>query len=626
MEVDPLFKKAFTGELEEEKYKRQCSDLLDIMSEFGILLWVSDLSSGQRIRVDKYNVFPTNLEENDINKYLLPEDGYVLDDLVSSIKSGKELKGHAIVRARIEKDSDNYHTFDVFCMARYSKGVLTHIASAVRDISEDTTIKQKQNSNEETLKLLLKARDTIQYEYDVEKDMIYTENDPFFPGKTYIPMTEYEKILAPSSKGYQNVLKMRAGLDEVINAEWKMKGSNDKDWYHMSFTNIPVQKDDRGRVTKYSGLRRDNTRMVRLLDKVEETNHLFSEVLDRLPCLFFMKDVEDDFRYSIANAMFCRALGRKKHEVEGITDRDMFPNKEEFEHFRLDDEEAIECGMKSIVEETQWAEGRKVWHTVKYLLTATTGKRYLLGMSIDITSLEDAMKELQVAKEKAEMADNLKSSFLANMSHEIRTPLNSILGFSELLIDCEDKAEKEQYGKIVASNGAQLLRIINDVLDLSKIEAGYLKLNVKPVDLTSLLQDAEMSFTPKMKREVKFLIDCPYSRYIVQADKERLLQVVNNFISNSIKYTEKGYIKVGYGSIEQGVRIYVEDTGCGIAEENHPKVFGRFNKLDSFSQGTGLGLSICKVIAESAGGMVGFDSEEGKGSTFWVYLPTTVEI
>lgn len=608
-------------------YRKQCHELLDIMSSYGISLWITDVKTGERINVDRMGAYPIIADHTDYEKYIHPQDVLPLQYLIDDIRKGAKQSGHVHIRAQVASDSEEFHYLDIFCKALFGDdGEMIYIASAAMDITEDIIYKEKLNINEERLRLLLKARDTIQYEYDVEKDVIYVENDPFFPGRHIIPLTDYEGLLDPENRTYEPVRKLRLGLDEVINVEWRMKNDYDREWSYMSFTNIPIQKNTKGKVVKYSGLRRDNTPTLRLMRKVEESNALFSTVIDRLPCLFFMKDVDDDFRYTIANAMFCRALGRNKNEVEGFTDYQMFHAREEADKFRFDDMEAVECENKSIIEETNWAEGRKVWHTVKYLLVTTAGKRYLLGMSIDITQLQDAMEELKVAKDKAEMADKLKSSFLANMSHEIRTPLNSILGFSQLLVSTDDQEEKDNYGNIVASNGAQLLRIINDVLDLSKIEAGYLKLNKKPIDLAKVMEEVEQSFSPKMNKNVKLMIDSPYPKYIVQADKDRLFQVINNFVSNSIKHTKEGYIKVGYGSFENGTKIYVEDTGCGISKENHSKVFGRFNKLDSFSQGTGLGLSICKIIAESSGGRVGFTSDEGKGSTFWCYFPTEIEL
>lgn len=245
----------------------------------------------------------------------------------------------------------------------------------------------------------------------------------------------------------------------------------------------------------------------------------------------------------------------------------------------------------------------------------------------DITKWEKINSELVRAKEEAERSDKLKSSFLANMSHEIRTPLNAIVGFSELLAEEPELIHKEEYAKIIQSNNNQLLRLIGDILDLSKIESGLIELKYEKFDMVSVFHNVYESFKQKMTdSKVKLLCDSPYAKCIVNLDKNRMVQVLSNFLGNAIKYTPSGHIKMGYSYEDKGIRLYVEDTGIGIAKDKYDKVFVRFEKLDTFAKGTGLGLSICKAIADVKHGHIGFTSEEGKGSTFWVWFPTTVEI
>lgn len=245
----------------------------------------------------------------------------------------------------------------------------------------------------------------------------------------------------------------------------------------------------------------------------------------------------------------------------------------------------------------------------------------------DITEQEKMTHELVKAKEKAEQSDKLKSAFLANMSHEIRTPLNAIVGFSELLANNEDLENKDEYVKIIQSNNEQLLRLIGDVLDLSKIESGLIDLKYETFDLVGVFQDLYEAFQPKFaESKVQFLLDSPYAECKISLDKGRLIQVVSNFLTNAIKYTVSGHIKMGYSYENKGIKLYVEDTGIGIPKDKQERVFMRFEKLDSFAKGTGLGLSICKAIAKVKKGKIGCISEEGKGSTFWIWFPTTAEI
>lgn len=232
--------------------------------------------------------------------------------------------------------------------------------------------------------------------------------------------------------------------------------------------------------------------------------------------------------------------------------------------------------------------------------------------------------ELRVAKEKAEESDHLKSAFLANMSHEIRTPLNAIVGFSGLLAMAENYEERDEYINIINNNNELLLQLINDILDLSKIEANTLEFVYSDIDINQLLCDIEQTSRLKVADgvQVSFVEKLPHC--IIRTDKNRLSQVVTNFINNAIKFTKEGSIYFGYKHKENNLYFYVSDTGCGIDKDVKDSVFQRFVKLDSFAQGTGLGLSICQMIVHKLGGEIGVDSELGQGSTFWFTLPDTV--
>jgi signal transduction histidine kinase len=235
--------------------------------------------------------------------------------------------------------------------------------------------------------------------------------------------------------------------------------------------------------------------------------------------------------------------------------------------------------------------------------------------------------ELQAAKEKAEQSDKLKSAFLANMSHEIRTPLNAIVGFSELLSGTKNTSEKTEYNHIIHNNNKLLLRLIGDILDLSKIESGIIELNYEEYDFSTIFDEVYCYFNQKMANSnVELILDNPYKKCIVNLDKNRTTQVLTNFLTNAIKYTPSGSIKMGYQYENNGIKIYVKDSGIGIAKEKQDRVFARFEKLDNFAQGTGLGLSICKAITDIQKGKIGFMSEKDKGSTFWVWLPTKAQI
>lgn len=244
----------------------------------------------------------------------------------------------------------------------------------------------------------------------------------------------------------------------------------------------------------------------------------------------------------------------------------------------------------------------------------------IIGLRRDITALK-MTDELIELRNKAEEANRLKSAFLANMSHEIRTPLNAIVGFSTLIGETENREEIEEYIQIIQTNNDLLLQLINDILDLSKIEAGQIDFHYFDFELSGVFLDLEKIYRPRVKEQVELICELPPRPCVIRSERNRLTQVLSNFLSNACKFTFRGSIRMGYLVEEKGLRLYVKDTGKGIASENIPFVFQRFAKFDSFVQGTGLGLSISESIVQQLNGEIGVDSEPGKGSEFWVKLP-----
>ena len=252
---------------------------------------------------------------------------------------------------------------------------------------------------------------------------------------------------------------------------------------------------------------------------------------------------------------------------------------------------------------------------------------YNFIVRLNITEQINYQKFLEREKETAQQADKLKSAFLANMSHEIRTPLNAIVGFSELLQTTEDVNMRKEFMNIINNNNELLLRLIGDILDLSKIESGLMELKLESFDLADAYKETFMALKQRCTNpEVEFIGHNPYKSCLVKLDKNRLVQVGTNFITNAIKHTDRGRITMGYSYIDGGIKLYVEDTGHGIPKEKQHKLFQRFAKLDDFTQGTGLGLAICKAITDAQGGKIGMESDEGKGSKFWAWFPCEAEI
>lgn len=270
------------------------------------------------------------------------------------------------------------------------------------------------------------------------------------------------------------------------------------------------------------------------------------------------------------------------------------------------------------------ADGNYTWTRVNVLVRNYQPQDNIIEMlciNFDITELKETERMLIGAKEKAEEADRLKSAFLANMSHEIRTPLNAIVGFSSLLEEAEDAEEKHLYATIIEENNKLLLQLISDILDLSKIEAGTFDIIPEQVDAQQLCNELLQSMQVRATEQVEILLAPELPELTFTSDKNRLYQVLLNFVTNALKFTSEGSIVIDYRINGNEVRFSVQDTGMGIESEKQEAIFTRFVKLNNFIAGTGLGLPICQSIVTQLGGKIGVESEPGKGSCFWFTHP-----
>jgi signal transduction histidine kinase len=253
------------------------------------------------------------------------------------------------------------------------------------------------------------------------------------------------------------------------------------------------------------------------------------------------------------------------------------------------------------------------------------------GVWRNINDLMHKQDQLRRETQRARESGQMKSLFLANMTHEIRTPINAIVGFSEVLTTLTSPEEKQEVVQIIKNNCDMLLRLINDILTASSLETGSMSIKAVHVDFSKAFNELFESLRPRVQEPgVAFLKDNPYDTLQIMIDTDRVSQIITNFVTNAVKYTHQGHIKVGYrtetrtkdGRQQQGLYIYCEDTGSGISLEAQEKIFERFYKINDFVQGTGLGLSICKAFADACHGDIGVVSEgNGRGSVFWIWIP-----
>lgn len=354
-------------------------------------------------------------------------------------------------------------------------------------------------------------------------------------------------------------------------------------------------------------------------------NILMDTILSNVFVEIMVKDIFNGFRYIYFNKAAEEFTGVKAEDILGKTDFELFPDSRRAHEIRTEDYHTIKTGrmVKEMVEYEKPNGEVRIVNIVRLLITNPDpgASPLLLVMLNDITE----QRQDQLALMKVQEADKMKNAFIANMSHEIRTPLNAIVGFAHLVTETTNASEQREYFSIINKNCDLLLKLINDILDLSKIESGRLNYNVSEVELRDICQEAYVVQSLKMTSDVALLynsVAMPSVRLWI--DPHRVEQVLLNLLSNAIKFTSKGFISLFYEVEDMFVRVSVMDTGIGISEEKLESVFERFVKLDDFYQGAGLGLPICKMIVEQLGGEIGVRSELGKGSTFWFTLPLVV--
>lgn len=358
--------------------------------------------------------------------------------------------------------------------------------------------------------------------------------------------------------------------------------------------------------------------------KIKQVNHIMDTTLDNLPASIAVKDINDNFRYIYYN----HSLGDLLYEqdiIVGKTDFELFSD-DVAKKIRKEDEQVVNTG-KNI---HTFINRKMKDGTTRYLdkqiikVTDTGFSPILLCIEWDVTLLEQTRIELQAAKEKAETSDKLKSAFLANMSHEIRTPLNAIVGFSRVIAESDSEEERKKYYEIVSNNNDRLLKLINEILDLSKIESGVLEFTFGTMNPYELCNDVFSAYQLRMPEGVKLFFDPSPNDIVINSDKSRLFQVISNLVNNALKFTTTGKISFGFKAEDGRLIFYVSDTGTGISEDKLKAVFQRFVKLNESVQGTGLGLSICKAIVEKLGGEISVTSKVGFGTTFSFWLPYNI--
>ena len=429
-------------------------------------------------------------------------------------------------------------------------------------------------------------------------------------------------------------LKDRIRTGETVDLSFNYSFDKMVDYYQTPqkgtralITKIIPLRNHEGKITNYFILVIDNTETQNAQSRIIEFEEFFSLAGDYAKVGYARYDLikcegyASDSWYLNVGETKDKALKELFTSCEYIHPED----RGKIEYFL---EEVRKGVLKKFRENVRINRGdRYTWSCVNILVRdyrPAEGIIELVCINYDITELKEMEEKLIEAKNHAETLDRLKSAFLANMSHEIRTPLNAIVGFADLLADTEDRNERSQYMAIVRENNDLLLQLISDILDLSKIEAGTFDFIFGDIDVNRMFEEIVLSYKIKVPKGVELLRSGHQGECRLHSDKNRLTQVITNFVNNALKFTSQGSITVGYEiTPDNMLHFYVTDTGTGISPDKVDSIFERFVKLNSFVQGTGLGLSICKSIIEQLGGTIGVESEQGVGSTFWFTIPWT---
>ena len=476
--------------------------------------------------------------------------------------------------------------------------------------------------------LAMKVSNIVHWDFDVNSQKFESYNDPIndYVSDRLLTVSEYMDVIYPEDRSvfYDAMQSLIAGKNVTINFTCRIQTKYDETWQYCDFMGVPFDQDENGDIIRYTGFRQNIPKIQQLNRELKERNYKIELSFKTVGMSYWGFDVKS-LKFSAFNDPINDFYSEKTITPEDYLNAthpdDVVFVRKYMEHMFRGIDKDFNVKYRS---KTKWDDE---WQTL--LVTGIQVERdkeghvtRYTGITINNTKWEKMIQQLKELKEKAELSDRLKSAFLANMSHEIRTPLNAIVGFSELMVTCDDPEEKKEYINIIQSNNELLLRLINDILDLSKIESGIIERRKENFNLAKVCNELFVTIQAKMTNpNVELRLDGPNSECWVLLDRNRLKQVWMNFLTNAVKCTKSGYIKMGYGIEREGLRIYVEDTGIGIPDDLHDKVFTRFEKLNEFSQGTGLGLTISRAIVEAAGGEVGFTSKLGVGSTFWAWLP-----
>lgn len=592
--------------------------------------WVYDVYKMEFGILHGNSVFKSGMSLEQLLPMIHPQDCAPLRELFSRLINKEVLQGQLTVRVFNDQEGGFRHYESRMRLSTEHFGKL-QIVGTLLDVTEKLRMAKKTQDLLVKRELAMKVNDIVHWDFNVQMQTFEAYNDPVndYASDKLVSLEEYLNVIHPEDRSLVNdaLQSMLLGRNMNINLTCRIQTRHDDTWQYCNIAGVPFEFGEAGEVIRYTGFRQNISKLHQLNEELKERNYKMELTFKTVGMSYWDYDVKtrqyrsfndpvNDFNPEKAIMPEDYLKAAHPEDTERVRENIVGMSAGQYKEFSL-----------QYRSRTKWDQD---WQTL--IVTGLPSERdkkgnviRYTGIAFNNTKWEKMAQELKEMKDKAELSDRLKSAFLANMSHEIRTPLNAIVGFSELLVDSDDPDEKKEYWHIIESNNDLLLRLINDILDLSKIESGIIDRKRERFNLTKLCNELYVMMRSKIPNaDVELVQDNPCSECWIFLDSNRLKQVWMNFLTNAVKYTRSGYIRMGYSVEKDGIRFYVEDTGTGIPKELQDRVFGRFQKLNEFVQGTGLGLAISRAIVEAAGGEIGFTSEQGIGSTFWAWVPCEI--
>lgn len=593
--------------------------------------WVYDINKKTFSSLYGNPIVKNTMTLEELLSKMHPQDSPKLLHVFSQLVNKEILYGNITSRYYNEQEKQyRYYESRMRLSAEHLGKLL--IVGTEMDVTQKIQTTKKAQDLTTKRELAMQVSNIVHWDFDVCSQHFESHNDPIndYTSDKLITVPEFLNTIHQEDRSVFNdaIQTMLSGQNTTINFTCRVKTKYDDSWQYCQIIGVPFEHDEQGHIVRFTGFRQNISKLHQLNEELKERNYKMELTFKTIGMSYWDFDVKTrlfkTFNAPVNNFDSDTLVTPEEYLVSTHPD-DLATINKYLDHMFAGTDKDFNFKFRS---KTKWD---KEWQT--YVITGIQSEkdkrgqvtRYT-GIQFNNTKWEKIAQELKQLKEKAELSDRLKSAFLANMSHEIRTPLNAIVGFSELMANCDDPEEKKEYLNIIQSNNELLLRLINDILDLSKIESGILERKREKFNLAKVCSELYTMIQPKITApDVEFLMN-PGPECWILLDRNRLKQVWMNFLTNAVKCTSSGYIKMGYTLENGGIRFYVEDSGAGIPLELQSRVFGRFQKLNEFAQGTGLGLAISRAIIEAAGGEIGFTSAPGKGSTFWAWIPCEIEI